>query len=86
MEQYRTGHLACSPPESPRDEMIPSAAEIIGVLAMSRTIPVLVQTSTNLSSIKNAGPFPDHHNLPVECDGGRETRGIKDGCRGVPEM
>lgn len=50
-------------PESPREEMIPSAAEIIGaldacpngVLAMSRTIPGLVQTSTNLSSIRMQG-------------------------------
>lgn len=50
-------------PESPREEMILSAAEIIGaldacpngVLAMSRTIPGLVQTSTNLSSIRMQG-------------------------------
>ena len=47
-------------PESPREEMIPQAAAIIaaldacpnGVLSMSRTIPDLVQTSTNLSSVK----------------------------------
>lgn len=50
-------------PESPREEAIPSATSIIdalnacpnGVLAMSRTIPGLVQTSTNLSSIKMEG-------------------------------
>ncbi|MDR0981236.1 MAG: beta-Ala-His dipeptidase [Methanocalculaceae archaeon] len=50
-------------PESPRDDAIPSAAAIIGaldacpngVLAMSRTIPGLVQTSTNLSSIRMQG-------------------------------
>ncbi|MDE2443240.1 MAG: beta-Ala-His dipeptidase [Methanocorpusculum sp.] len=47
-------------PESPQEQAIPSAAAIIdaldacpnGVLAMSRTIPGLVQTSTNLSSIR----------------------------------
>ena len=50
-------------PESPRDEMIPSATKIIsaldacpnGVLAMSSTIPDLVQTSTNLSSVRMDG-------------------------------